>query len=124
MIKDCDPADLHLKLLRLQYLDFRRDPGSAAVRLLQILQSDSFTGEAAEEDEPDEEKTVILDTSETILRLRSVAGPQQGSQLVVRTSGDCILGRAKDADVRILDDCVSRRHAKISTVSRKGRIFH
>jgi hypothetical protein len=38
MIRDCDPGELHLKLLRIQYIDLRTDPAAGARRLLEILQ--------------------------------------------------------------------------------------
>jgi hypothetical protein len=36
MLETCNPADLHLKLLRIQYVDFRHDRQTAKRRLLQI----------------------------------------------------------------------------------------
>ena len=33
MLEDCRPEDLHLKLLRIQYLDFRQDLTTAQARL-------------------------------------------------------------------------------------------
>jgi len=36
MIETCNPADLHLKLLRIQHVDFRHDRQTAKRRLLQI----------------------------------------------------------------------------------------
>jgi len=122
MIEDCDPADLHLKLLRINYLDFRQDPTAAAARLVQILESDRFAGDAQSElDEYEQDATVVLNATETALRLLISAGPQQGAQLTVRFRRDCIIGRVKNANVRVLDDSVSRRHASISVASRKGK---
>lgn len=121
MIKECDPADLHLKLLRIQYLDFRGDPDAATTRLIEILESERFTGEEpSAHDEREEEKTVLLHAVDTEVRLLAIAGPQKGAQLSARLRQDCIVGRGKDADIRILDDCVSRMHARILVASRKG----
>jgi hypothetical protein len=121
LIRDCDPGDLHLKLLRLQYIDFRTDPNTGMRHLLDILgrkprteQHDIGTSRL------DVEETTILGARETLLRFFVETGPQKGQTLTVRARRECIVGRGKDADLRILDDCVSRSHARLSVASGKG----
>jgi hypothetical protein len=121
MIEGCDPADLHLKLLRIHYLDFRQDFDAAAERLLQILQSNRRTDDTDSAlDESEQDATIVLNITETVLSFRVTGGPQEESQLTARFRRNCVIGRAKSANLRILDDLVSRRHADISVASRKG----
>jgi Domain of unknown function (DUF4388)/Inner membrane component of T3SS, cytoplasmic domain len=47
--------------------------------------------------------------------LRFIMGKYQGSELPLRMNREFFLGRSRDLDVALVDDLVSRCHAKIST---------
>jgi hypothetical protein len=119
LVKDCDPSDLHLKLMQIQYLDFRKDAESAAAQLLQILESNQHPGDMQSNLDGSGDPTVVLSLPETHVRLVVVAGAQKGAQLSARFVRSCIIGRAENADLRIFDNLVSRRHAEIKVASRR-----
>jgi len=120
MIEDCDPADLHLKLLRIHYLDFRQDFDTAAERLLRILKSNCGTDDAQSElEESEQDATIVLNLAETVASFRVIGGPRDGSYLTARFRRNCVIGRAKNVNLRIADDLVSRRHADITVAAGK-----
>lgn len=121
LIRDCDPGDLHLKLSLIQYIDFRTDSSGAMRQLLKILQRELPQESAIPAPNRfHEEETKLLGAKETVLELSVEAGPQKGAKLTARVRRDCIVGRGKDAGLRLLDDCVSRSHARLSVASGIG----
>lgn len=121
MIQECDPTDLHLKLLTIQYIDFRTDPNEAARRLLEKIQTDPPHESAGTAPKLfDEKQTTIIGLGETHLQFSVLTGQQKGEKLAVRVRRNCIIGRSSEANLRLLDDSVSRRHARLSVDLRKG----
>ncbi len=48
--------------------------------------------------------------------LRFISGKYQGGEFPLRMNREIIIGRSSDADMVLVEDMVSRRHAKISTM--------
>jgi pSer/pThr/pTyr-binding forkhead associated (FHA) protein len=55
------------------------------------------------------------------LRLRVEAGPNAGAEFAL-TEGEYVIGRDTDANIRLTDDSVSHRHAKVVVTSRRATI--
>jgi hypothetical protein len=119
MARSCDPAEVHLRLATIQYFDFRRDPEGAGRQLLALV-----TGAA-----PGPVPAVPEDPLAGIERTTVIAAPRQASLLfsIQPRSGRpyeqsleirhwAVIGRAADVDLQIVDDCISRKHAKIAVV--------
>jgi hypothetical protein len=131
LLRDCDPADLHLKLMRIQYIDFRTNQELAAMRLLAAVSEphqgtpaaaamgtvNLETTRVAAGEGIDVDATVIAVQSETMVLLAATQGPHVGSEFSLTIAKDCVLGRAMDADLQLLDDQISRHHARISCVA-------
>ena len=49
--------------------------------------------------------------------LRFISGKYQGGEFPLRTNREIIIGRSSDLDMVLVEDMVSRRHAKITTTS-------
>lgn len=118
MARGCEPAEVHLRLGTIQYIDFRIDPEGAGQRLLALV-----TGGASGEGPgpPDDDSVSSYDRTAIIAAARQASvsfaieptsGRAYEQRLHIRNWA--VIGRAEDADLRILDDCVSRRHAKIA----------
>lgn len=114
MARGCDPGAVHLRLATLQYIDFRLDAVAATERLLDLI-----SGRVA--NLPREGPTGSLEQSTVIVAARQASAlflVEPGGatayehRLEIRSSAT--IGRARDADLRLADDCVSRKHARIS----------
>ena len=46
--------------------------------------------------------------------LRFISGKYQGGEFPLIDSGELVIGRASDLDLVLIEDMVSRKHAKIS----------
>ena len=55
------------------------------------------------------------------LRLRVETGPNVGAEFGL-TEGEYVIGRAPDANIRLTDDTVSHRHAKIVVTSGRATV--
>ena len=53
--------------------------------------------------------------------LRFISGKYQGGEFPLRMNREIIIGRSSDLDMVLVEDMVSRRHAKITTTD--GDIF-
>lgn len=53
--------------------------------------------------------------------LRFISGKYQGGEFPLRMNREIIIGRSSDLDMVLVEDMVSRRHAKITTT--EGDIF-
>jgi pSer/pThr/pTyr-binding forkhead associated (FHA) protein len=53
-------------------------------------------------------------TSERCYALRFISGKYQGGEFPLPTDGEIVLGRSSELDVVLVEDMVSRQHAKIS----------
>ncbi|WP_295434339.1 TIR domain-containing protein [uncultured Thiodictyon sp.] len=120
MARACDPYDLHIRLGTLQYIDFRVDPALAAVRLLALING---TGPDLEpktripEPAAGLDRTTIISTvREADIRLFIELPNGPGGERRVQVRRCAIIGRGDDADLQLADDCVSRKHAKLTVV--------
>ena len=50
--------------------------------------------------------------------LRFISGKYQGGEFPLRMNREIIIGRSSDLDMVLVEDMVSRRHAKISSTGR------
>lgn len=114
MARGCDPGTVHLRLATLQYIDFRLDAAAATERLLELISGRvaNLPGEAPTGSL--EQSTVIVATRQAsaLFLVEPEASPAYEHRLEIRNSAT--IGRARDADLRLADDCVSRKHARIS----------
>jgi hypothetical protein len=126
MARDCAPSEIHLRLGTLQYIDFRADPEDAAARLQETLCGD-HGGElitrmkeppAAVED-PLAHTTLIARPRRADLRLFVEPAAGSGYEVKLGIRRWMTIGRADDVDLRLADDCTSRRHARITVVPTK-----
>ncbi len=100
LIKTCDVNDLHLRLARVQHLDFRNDLQDAQERLLKIWNIDYEYKRQPHE-------------------LRLVQGPSDLQGAIYPIRGRVIVGRRPDQPsdpdctvITLSDICVARRHAE------------
>jgi hypothetical protein len=125
MAKSCDPSEVHLRLGTIQYIDFRSDPEGASQRLLALIHGTPAESTTVLRKRPAEaapEQTVVMKEKprvEVALRIEPSAGPGYEQRLTIRSLAT--VGRAEDTDLRIADDCVSRRHARFEVLrSERG----
>lgn len=123
MTRTCDPGEIHLRLATIQYIDFRNDPEDAGQRLTTLI-GGSPTEKTFIAPAPNPSgnlsPTLMLSeplAAEVLLFVQPAAGPGYEQRLPVRRSAT--IGRADDADLKLPDPCVSRRHARLS-LSRVG----
>jgi FHA domain/TIR domain len=118
MARTCEPAEVRLRLGTIQYIDFRASPEESSRRLLALVTgdpSDTGIGPAADNSASGFERTLIIAAPRQTSVLFSIQ-PASGCRYEQRLHicNWAVIGRAEDVDLRILDDCVSRRHAKIA----------
>lgn len=118
MARTCDPAEIHLRLATVQYIDFRNDPQDAGPRLMALI-GGSPQDKTLLAPVPDPgatvSPTVILSepqTAEALFFVEPASGAGYEQRLTIRRSAT--IGRADDADLRLPDPCISRRHARLS----------
>jgi hypothetical protein len=124
MARTCEPGEVHLRLGTIQYIDFRSNPDDAAQRLLDLVQGRPAAEPTrlrtqAPAGEPDH--TVVLKAhprAEVSLFIEPATTPGYKHHLSIRNWAT--IGRAEDADLRIADDCVSRKHARVSAAPSQG----
>jgi hypothetical protein len=123
MARGCTPEELHLKLGTLQYVDYRQDPAVAAARLRTLIGADP--GESATrifDPRPVpalEGATVIVERLAAEVRLFIEPAVGAGYEQRVLVQRSATIGRMDGVELRLQDDCVSRKHAKLS-VARSG----
>jgi hypothetical protein len=127
MTRSCEPAEVHLRLGTVQYIDFRTDADAAGQRLLALVlgvppeaatRSPVPDGSAASP-----EPTTIISgyrKASVLLFIKPRGRPGYEQRLDIRHGA--IIGRSEDVDLQIHDDCISRRHAKISVGLSRGKI--
>jgi hypothetical protein len=120
MLESCEPSTVHLKLGRLQYLDFRTDPLPASAKLVSILRRGCLQAPTTE-DETGGPTMVLsgLPRARILIAVGSSSGSGKDEERVVDINGHCVIGRATDVDFRIAEPSVSRRHAQLSVVMEK-----
>ena len=59
--------------------------------------------------------------SDTAFALRFISGKYQGGEYPLQDSGELVIGRSSDLDMVLIEDMVSRKHAKISL--QPGQIY-
>lgn len=123
MVRSCTPEEIHLKLGKLQFIDYRRDPAAAAARLRALIgepASNAITRITA--------PTLMLDSCDaTVIRERLAAevllfiepDSQPGYEQRLRIQSAATIGRMEGVDLCLPDGCISRRHARLS-VSRSS----
>jgi len=124
MARTCEPGEVHLRLGTIQYIDFRVDAEAAGRHLLTLIlgaQTQPGGPSCVPNDpvfSPDRTTIVAAQRHATALFfVQTQVGPGYEHRLEIRQSA--VIGRAEDADMQILDNSVSRRHAKI-LVGRSG----
>jgi hypothetical protein len=121
MARSCQPTDVHLRLGTLQYIDFRVDVAGGQRRLLALVQGVG-QGAAATVDPnlvysaPAEQATIISKRPHTVVKLR--VEPREGHprDMTLEIDNWAVLGRGTNVDLRLADDCISRRHARIGVI--------
>ncbi|MEA3273769.1 MAG: TIR domain-containing protein [Pseudomonadota bacterium] len=121
MLRQCDPSDVHLKLGRIQCIDFRNDPRTAERELLSILNGTGPSAVSRREKDLEGDETLIFARKQTELTFAVTAGPKNRSKFTIRVDQDCIVGRAKDVNLQVPDNSISRRHARITVGEFKNK---
>jgi hypothetical protein len=131
MISPCNPSDAHLRLATLQYIDFTADPLAARNRLLTVMQgraADTAAGPATTAvPSPEPEAATTLITERRIAHVCLWIEPARGlpHECNLAIHNWAIIGRSADTDLRVDDDFVSRRHARIAvlplTAGKRGK---
>lgn len=127
MTRTCEPGEVHLRLGTVQYIDFRGDADAAGQRLLSLILGvppesatlSSIPQGSAGSPQP----TTIIPAhrqASVLFFVQPRVGTGYEQRLQIRHGA--IIGRSEDVDMRILDDCISRRHAKISVGRSGGKI--
>lgn len=120
MARTCEPGDVHLRLATIQYIDFRSIPDRAARQLLALV-TKAPDGDATQlrrgaSSSPLEQTVLLRPQAQAILSLEIGApdNPPYRTQLAIKHWG--IIGRSDEADLRIPDPCISRKHARFNLV--------
>jgi len=120
MARHCNPVDLHLKLGMLQYIDYSQDAAAAAARLRALVGAPSDSAGTQILRRPvgeDSDKTTIGAerlAAQVVLFVEPAEGA--GYEQCVQVPHSATIGRMDQADLRLQDDCVSRRHARLGVV--------
>lgn len=126
MARTCRPVDLHLRLGTLQFVDFRADFEAAAGDLLALIQGaedQQSTGCLALTAADGSERTTLVTQSRhasLVVRVVRVHAAEYEARLHVHNSAT--IGRSPEAHLRVDDDCVSRRHARVDAVTFDGGV--
>jgi len=119
MARTCEPTDAHLRLGTLQFLDFRQDPADAQRRLAELIQGRgprlAKAGNQLAIPQP-EQTTVISKRREATVRLRIETANGTAHEETLKIQNWAVIGRTADADLTLLDDYISRKHARIAVV--------
>jgi hypothetical protein len=107
LIRDCDPSDLHLQLIRYQYVNFLRDRDEAHKKLLAIW-------------------SVRIDqqlSMELHIHIKSFSpnarSKEQEQRIVIHEFGS--IGKSPDCEVFLKDDpAISRKHAALRVREKAG----
>jgi hypothetical protein len=118
MARGCVPEELHLKLGTLQYIDFRKDPAAAVAKLRALI--GAAPGESVTrlfDPRPSavpEGATVIAErlSAELVLSIEPAEGAAYEQPVQVQRAAT--IGRMEGVELRLQDECVSRKHAKLS----------
>jgi hypothetical protein len=120
MARGCDPCELHLRLGTIQYIDFRANPAQAGAQLLALIDGQVPGLESKTRLPPVsaglDAPTIIRKTRQADIRLLVELPTGPGVERRCRIDRSAILGRSDEADIQIADDCVSRRHARITVL--------
>lgn len=126
MARSCRPVDLHLRLGTLQFVDFRADFGLAVrdlVALIQAAEHDHSRGclglTAAD---GSERTTLVAQSRHASLVVRVVRSHAAEYEERLHVHNSATIGRSPQAHLRVDDDCVSRRHARVDAVTVDGRV--
>lgn len=116
LVENCDLTDLHLKLIRLQHVDYRGNRTLARIQLLAVLEEEDIgEPDPTEQTMLSMQSTVRMALPKTSLRLSATAGPLKGQTVSVDIIDTALIGRMRGSvDIRLPDDEVSRIHAHIS----------
>lgn len=104
IISDCTPSDLHLKLIRYQHVDFRRDHADAIGRLLSVWSIGT---------EPS--ATVELECREP--------GKPAARTVALRIQDSARIGRGLNCELVVESPLVSRSHALLKFSHRDRRLW-
>lgn len=121
MARDCDPCQIHLRLGTIQFIDFRSDPIQAAARLVALVsgrEPESGSDDALRSSPASPALTTIIrDTRQADLRLFIELPSGPGLERLLRVHRSATIGRADTVDLQLVDDCISRTHARIAVQS-------
>jgi hypothetical protein len=120
MVRTCEPVDVHLRLGTLQFLDFRADKDAGFGRLMGVIHAagrgNALLDSAVSAGDADRTtRYVIARRASMLARIELQDGPSYQEQVAIQNS--LTIGRSQGADLRVEDECVSRRHARIDVVS-------
>lgn len=124
MARGCTPEDLHLKLGTLQYIDFRQDLDLAKQQLTALIGGSAdnaatvIVSAPKAEAEPGATVVVPRATTSVLLAIEPSTGQPFERRVAIRHAAT--IGRLDDADLKLQDECVSRRHAKLSVGNAGG----
>jgi hypothetical protein len=123
MARTCQPIDVHLRLGTLQYIDFRADVAGGQRVLLALMHG---FGRSIDSCPPSidrsgfnpagEQATIISRRPHTVVRLRIEPKEGPARDVVLEIDNWAVLGRGANVDLRLADDCISRRHARIGVI--------
>jgi hypothetical protein len=120
MYQSCEPTNIHLRLGTLQFIDFRRDHALACDELVGLLRELDGTNQATIRAVEDPTTTVLRQPDPELVFW--VEHPSQPNyELRVRMRGLLTIGRGPQADVRIMDDSVSRTQARLQVYEDSGQ---
>lgn len=122
LARDCRPIDLHLRLGTLQFIDFRGDFDAAMQQMLGVIGCDDegtiggASGPCGAWDGMEPTRIMTHSRSATLtISVARVAASTYEERLNVHNSAT--IGRAPQAHLRLDDDCVSRRHARLDVLT-------
>ena len=118
MARTCEPSDVHLRLGTIQFIDFRSNSADAAKQLLDVIHGRPANEPTRFRTQPPADlsgSTVMLKRqprTDVSLFIETAGNPGYEHHLVIRNCAT--VGRADGVELRIADDSVSRKHARIS----------
>ncbi len=120
LLRNCDPAEIHLRLMLVQNVDYRSGAQAGRERLLQALETAPMESDEEEEAALVASMTSAMPTmvderqTRVTLVLRAVRGPCTGQEFRLEIEREATIGRHRGTcTLRLPDNRVSRIHARI-----------
>ncbi len=126
MVRSCTPTDLHLRLGTLQFIDFRAGFEAALRELVALIQGreqgQCLPPASLAETDGSARTTLVGQSRHASLLVRVIRADAPAYEERLEVHNSATIGRAAQAHLRVDDDCVSRRHARIAVVVDDGRV--